>query len=83
LVFPNWDKIDNEIAKICVEIDKMENDQIDINTIWETFKRKLKTAIDENIPSKIFKKNKNLPWFLALARTSKMAFDHSSPGLQL
>ena len=29
----NWDKIDNEIAKICVEIDKMEEDQIDINTI--------------------------------------------------
>jgi hypothetical protein len=40
----------------------MEKDQIDINTIWETFKRKPKAAIDENIPSKIFKKNKNLPW---------------------
>jgi len=38
----------------------MEKDQIDINTICETFKRKLKAAIDENIPSKIFKKNKNL-----------------------
>jgi hypothetical protein len=35
---------------------------IDINTIWETFKRKLKAAIDENIPSKIFKRNNNLPW---------------------
>jgi hypothetical protein len=58
----NWDKIDNEIAKICVEINKMEKDQIDINTIWETFKRKLKAAIDENIPSKIFKRNNNLPW---------------------
>jgi hypothetical protein len=58
----NWNKIDNEIAKICVEIDKMEKDQIDINTIWETFKRKLKAAIDENIPSKIFKRNNNLPW---------------------
>jgi hypothetical protein len=58
----NWDKIDNEITKICVEIDKMEKDQIDINTIWETFKRKLKAAIDENIPSKIFKRNNNLPW---------------------
>jgi hypothetical protein len=32
----------------------MEKDQIDINTIWETFKRKLKEAIDENIPSKSF-----------------------------
>ena len=59
----NWDKIDNEIAKICVEIDKMEKDQIDISTIWEAFKRKLKAAIDENIPSKIFKlRNNNLPW---------------------
>jgi hypothetical protein len=58
----NWDKIDNEIAKICVEIDQMENDQIDINTIWETFKRKLKAAIDENIPLKIFKRNNNLSW---------------------
>jgi hypothetical protein len=46
----NWDKIDNEITKICVEIDQMEKDQIDINTIWKTFKRKLKAAIDENIP---------------------------------
>jgi hypothetical protein len=64
----------------------MENDQIDINTIWETFKRKLKAAIDENIPLKIFKRNKMpiLSCFLALAyRTSKMAFDHTSPGLQL
>ena len=40
----------------------MEKDQIDINTIWETFKRKLKAAIDENIPSTIFKRNNNLPW---------------------
>jgi hypothetical protein len=31
-------------------------------TIWKTFKRKLKAAIDENIPSKIFKRNNNLPW---------------------
>ena len=58
----NWDKVDNEIANIFVEIDQMEKDQIDINTIWETFKRKLKAAIDENIPSKIFKRNNNLPW---------------------
>jgi hypothetical protein len=43
----NWDKIDNEIAKICVEIDN-----IDINAIWETFKRKLKATIDENLPIK-------------------------------
>jgi hypothetical protein len=51
----NWDKIDNEIAKICVEIDN-----IDINAIWETFKRKLKATIDENIPSKVFKRKNKL-----------------------
>jgi len=50
------------MAKICVEIDQMEKDQTDINTFWETFKRKLKADIDENIPSKIFKRNNNLPW---------------------
>jgi hypothetical protein len=38
----------------------MEKDQIDINTIWETFKRKLKATIDENIPSKVFKRKNKL-----------------------
>ena len=32
------------------------------NNIWQTFKRKLFSSLDENIPSKTIKSNNNLPW---------------------
>ena len=57
-----WDELNQDIKKISAEIEDMVKENTDINTIWETFKNRLHAAIDEHIPSKIFKKKNNVPW---------------------
>lgn len=37
-------------------------DQTDVDVMWNRFESSLKTCIDNSVPKKVVKKNKNLPW---------------------
>lgn len=57
----NWTKIQQDIDKIHQEIIEKKK-TTDINGLWQIFKNSLHQSISENIPQKMLRHNKNLPW---------------------
>jgi hypothetical protein len=56
----NWNKVkENPQSK---ELRMGYTNKETSDNIWQTFKRKLCSSLDENIPSKTIKSNNNLPW---------------------
>ena len=58
----NWDEINQSCVNLSTKINIMANTN-NINTLWETFKTEINTAMETHIPSKIFKNKNSVPWF--------------------
>ena len=57
----NWEKINKDLGKLEKEIKDKYSDS-DVNTIWNLLKNEIHRSLTENIPQKMLKHRKNLPW---------------------
>ena len=57
----NWENINKELGKLEKEIKDKYADS-DVNTIWNLLKNEIHRSVTENIPQKMLKHRKNLPW---------------------
>jgi hypothetical protein len=58
----NWNKVKEDLQSLEKELRMGYTNRESSENIWQTFKRKLFSSLDENIPSKTIKSNNNLPW---------------------
>jgi hypothetical protein len=58
----NWNKVKEDLQSLEKELRMGYTNRETSENIWQTFKRKLFSSLDENIPSKTIKSNNNLPW---------------------
>ena len=58
----NWNKVKENLQSLEKELRMGYTNKETSDNIWQTFKRKLFSSLDENIPSKTIKSNNNLPW---------------------
>ena len=58
----NWEALKAKCVTISAELETMYNEGTDMDTMWNSFKSKLNSAINESIPSKSFVQRNDLPW---------------------
>jgi hypothetical protein len=58
----NWNKVKEDLHSLEKELRMGFTNKETSNNIWQTFKRKLFSSLDENIPATTIKSNNNLPW---------------------
>ena len=58
-----WSVIKQEIAELSSEVVTISEHKEDIEHVWTFFKSSLFKILDDNIPSRIMKGKKSLPWF--------------------
>jgi hypothetical protein len=57
----NWENINKDLGKLEKEIKDKYSDS-DVNTIWNLLQNEIHRSVTENIPQKMLKHRKNLPW---------------------
>ena len=57
----NWENINKDLGNLEKEIKDKYSDS-DVNTIWNLLKNEIHRSVTENIPQKMLKHRKNLPW---------------------
>lgn len=58
----NWDTLKSKVQSISEDIVTLSNSNAPVQKLWDTFKSKLTTAIQENIPSKMKTHKNTTPW---------------------
>ena len=59
----NWEEIKKACVQLSDNIVVMVQNKENIEELWNTFKTGIQEAMDNFIPSKIFKKKNTVPWF--------------------
>ena len=58
----NWHQMKTELNSLEQEISEEKRKGADVNTLWTTFKDRLQSSIDKNIPTFMLKTRHSLPW---------------------
>ena len=58
----NWDRMKTNISEISIEIKRLHRLGKSVHELWDRFKGDLKTAINDNIPSKMKTPKQSTPW---------------------
>ena len=58
----DWCNLKQKCVKLSDEIQKLYSDNVDINSLWDSFKTSLNSAIKDHIPSKTVTFRNQVPW---------------------
>ena len=57
-----WDDLNTDLKPLSEKIVNMDQGGADVNTMWETFKTRVMSAVEKHIPSTLRRRSTDLPW---------------------